>query len=587
MKFTILLLLINMIFNLKKHRSKLEIFYKFKFMATILRQEFDSLKLNQPFKTSDNVPIYMEVNTETNKVNLFALMKRSDAQQVIKKLHADDSLSGMHNLEFNLRDSKSDLTTFLFGESVDSALYRLLPSNEVFIEGDDVSEDVKKITEQFQDATVLQVDGELKGHITNLRQEAFNALKEKFNIGKNKPTSNIANVYDMVSHLYLTDDPALDVPLTFFINKFNETTKKMAARVNFVEIPQKFGLEENLKEFKHYFEDLAKNVKKEKLRKRVARSEIKDGDELLTTINQKFIDLVSKLVKKIGTTVSKEFKELRKTNCAYSGQITLFASYFKDKYLKVQATNTPLEKAILEFAGYVVEKQVEFAMGQTESIPCNDLIRFFKRLKEVLLKPKYSLPNLPEIGEYGAMENITGDTIVVPASKTIEEKIKEGFLALPEKFEKLGKLIPEIRLTTPIQFYHSLETFETVKKKLDDLVNSNKSLLKKARKFISLELLEGVEDKEYIQDIQLLKLWELPIPEIGCIDIAKHCKVVNGIKSELNNEIDKEPNPEQSESSIDSGSEKNENFEAETNVKGIKPNIPILPLERLNANREI
>jgi hypothetical protein len=526
MKFTILLMLINMILNLKRHRTKTnKNILKFKLTAIIQRQEFNSLRLNKPSTTATNVPIYMEVNTEKKKIKLSALMKKSEAEQVIKNIPKNYYPSPViYKLEGNYSDSKTDLTAFLFRKGDDRALYRLLKVEDFVENIDDLEMPAyKTLTNLVKEATPLKVDEWLKGHITKAREEAFTALKDKLQTEKNKPTSNISNVYDIISHFYLTGNLALKEILTTFIDDFNKITKELAAEVTILEHPSKFRFQEELKGFENYFEGLATKMKKESLRKKVEVDEAKNDDDMLIQINKGFVNLVSKLVETISGNVISEFKTLLKANF-YEGQIYLFNVYFETSYLHVLDPTT-LEGVMLTFARYVVKEQVKALTGQQITISCNDLIRFFKRLKDVLL-PGYGLPYESEIGDYGEKVEIPGDTIVIPPTKKIVELFKAGFMSLPGKIQKVAKSFSDFSFTKQTVMHSDRTKFKSARKLLDLLVNSNKDLHKMAEDFINSVLVNKILDK---QGRELSSLFELSI--IKRVEINRECEIIASIIS--------------------------------------------------------
>jgi hypothetical protein len=181
MKFTILLMLINMILNLTRYyyKTKLDEIYWIKFTATILYQEFSAFKLIHPSITSTNVLIYLKVDTTARSVTLFTLMKRVDAEKVIKNLDKGDDSSEqyeLHKLEFYLGHSNSILTEFLLDKDKNKAFYKLLNKNNNF-DGIPMKKEVFHLFENNYGLGKvplhLRVNEDLKAHIAEIREEAF------------------------------------------------------------------------------------------------------------------------------------------------------------------------------------------------------------------------------------------------------------------------------------------------------------------------------------------------------------------------------------------------------------------------------
>jgi hypothetical protein len=299
-------------------------------------------------------------------------MEKSVAKQVFKNIPKDHPSPSIYNLEGNFSDSKTDLTVFLFGEGDDRALYRLLQAGE----NTDLEMPVdEKFTNLIREATPLKIDGELKDHIIKAREKAFTALKEKLETEKNENKSNISNVYDIISHLYLTENPALKEELTTFINDFNRITKELAAEITIFVHPPGYRFQDELKGFENYFEELATKIEKESLRKKAKRGEIKNDDDLLIQINKEFVNLASGFAETIGRKVIAEFRTLHKANFDYEGQIYFFNAYFENSYLHVLNPTTS-EKVMLTFASYVAKEQIKALTSQQITISCKDLIRF-------------------------------------------------------------------------------------------------------------------------------------------------------------------------------------------------------------------
>jgi hypothetical protein len=244
--------------------------------------------------------------------------------------------------------------------------------------------------------------------------------------------------------------------------------------------------------------------------------------------------LVSKLIKNSEDHLKTEYNFIQQTNFDYSGQIDLFIFYLKNKYPYVE-NPAASQNVILEFAGYVINKHVSYLTDQADFfISCSDLIKLFKRLKSVFLKPKYSLPNQPTLREYGVEDEILGDTILVSPPEGLKGQIvkkakmaKEGFEKIPKMIKEIPKLIPKISLLDPIITYPEPIQFKKAKSNLDSLVNKDKFFRKITMTFINSK----IEMKDLA--VEKISNGEDSVPEISTSQfypLPADCKVIESIQ---------------------------------------------------------